>query len=92
MVEKRLDRMESMISQLIQMVGNMNEKMDSKFLDMDKKFQEMDETLHQMDNKNEVRHGELVEQIKHLEIDQDFLWEKSARNEREIANIKRRLG
>ena len=53
MVEKRLDRMESMISQLIQMVGNMNEKMDSK-------FKYMDETLHQMDIKNEVRHGQLV--------------------------------
>jgi hypothetical protein len=54
MIEKRLDKMENMIAQLIQMVGNMNEKMDSRF--------------QAMEDSNKVRHVELVDQIKQLEM------------------------
>ncbi|MDF0728672.1 hypothetical protein PY093_18770 [Cytobacillus sp. S13-E01] len=74
MVEERLERMENMISQLVQMVGNMNGR------------------LQKIEENSEERHVQLVDQLKQLEIDQDYIWEKAARNEREIENIKRRLG
>lgn len=41
--------------------------------------------------KNEERHQELLGRFKLLENDQDFIWEKTVRNEREIANIKAQL-
>ena len=73
MVEERLERMENMISQLVQMVGNMNGR------------------LQKIEENSEERHVQLVDQLKQLEIDQDYIWEKAAKNEREIENIKRRL-
>ncbi|RHW42810.1 hypothetical protein D1B31_04325 [Neobacillus notoginsengisoli] len=42
--------------------------------------------------KSAQRHEEVVDRLKALELDQDFIWEKTARNERELEVLKRRLG
>jgi chromosome segregation ATPase len=52
----------------------------------DLKFDIQEERL-----KNEERHKEVLSHFKALENDQDFIWEKAVRNEREIAHIKRQL-
>jgi hypothetical protein len=44
-----------------------------------------------MEAKNEERHEDLTKQLKQLEMDQDFIWEKAVRAEREIEKIKKRL-
>ncbi|QOY37166.1 hypothetical protein AWH56_005875 [Anaerobacillus isosaccharinicus] len=41
--------------------------------------------------KSEARHEAVMSQLKTLENDQDFIWEKAVRNERELGNIKRQL-
>ena len=51
----------------------------------------MNGRLQKIEENSEERHVQLVDQLKQLEIDQDYIWEKAAKNEREIENIKRRL-
>ena len=111
MLEGRLDRMENMLSQLIQMVGSMKvDKQEMKLemqgmkveqLEMNQEQQEMNKTqnsfeqlLHElkvsqekMAADNERAHGEILKRLKSLEKDQDFIWEKSVRNERDIIRI-----
>ena len=53
--------------------------------------QEMQSKLQELELKGEERHQEVLDRFKALEIDQNFIWEKSVRNEREIANIKGQL-
>ncbi|MGM0843684.1 MAG: hypothetical protein ACQEUT_01810 [Bacillota bacterium] len=36
---------------------------------------------------NEQRHKVLVTKLENLELDQEYIWEKAVRNEREIARI-----
>jgi len=71
--------------------------------EMKQDMQEMKQDLHEvkqdqqvlhvkaekLETKSEERHQEVVARFKALEKDQDFIWEKTARNERDIANIKR---
>lgn len=71
--------------------------------EMNQDMQEMKQDLHEvkqdqqvlhvkaekLETKSEERHQEVVARFKALEKDQDFIWEKTARNERDIANIKR---
>ena len=53
--------------------------------------QDMQSQLQALEAKGEERHQEVLDRFKALENDQDFIWEKTARNEREIGNIKRQL-
>ena len=59
--------------------------------EMKKVQQEMQSKLQELELKGEERHQEVLDRFKALEIDQNFIWEKTARNEREIANIKGQL-
>jgi uncharacterized phage infection (PIP) family protein YhgE len=81
------DKVESMLTQLITMVGNIQ----SEQQEMKIKLQNMENKLQDLETKEEERHKEIVDRFKSLENDQDFIWEKTARNEREIANIKRQF-
>ena len=97
MMEKRLDKMEDMLSQLIQMVGSMKvdqEEMKQEQKGMKQKQQLTEQLLHElkytqekMAEDNEREHGEILKRLKGLERDQDFIWEKSVRNERDIIRI-----
>ena len=53
--------------------------------------QDMQGKLQDLEVKGEERHQEVLDRFKALENDQDFIWEKTARNERDIGNIKRQL-
>ena len=53
--------------------------------------QDMQGKLQDLEVKGEERHQEVLGRFKALENDQDFIWEKTARNERDIGNIKRQL-
>ena len=115
-IEERLDRMETMLSQLINMVGNLNEEQQEmkkdlqlfreEQLEMKKDLQsfreeqqemkkdlqlfrkeqlEMKTQLNDLVEKSEERHQEVQANMR----DQDFIWEKTVRNEREIESLKR---
>lgn len=47
--------------------------------------------VEELDAKEERRHREVLKRFKSIEIDQDFIWEKTSQNERDIANIKKQL-
>lgn len=101
MIEERLERLEGMMSQLITMVGNLHNSMSEMQKDMKEmqtvqkehgqKFESIELRMDKMETKNELRHQEVLHQLKRLEKDQDFIWEKAVRNERELEVMKRTL-
>ncbi|MEW8988098.1 MAG: hypothetical protein AB2401_14070 [Bacillus sp. (in: firmicutes)] len=101
MTEERLERLEGMMSQLITMVGNLHNSMSEMQKDMKEmqtvqkehgqKFESIELRMDKMETKNELRHQEVLHQLKRLEKDQDFIWEKAVRNERELEVMKRTL-
>lgn len=92
MSEERLERIEGMLSQLIHMVGNMQNSMSqtqSVLKEHEQKFDGIELRLDKMEINNDLRHNEVINHIKRLEKDQDFIWEKAVRNERELEIMKR---
>jgi hypothetical protein len=80
MDEQRLDRMEDMLSKLITMVGNLNQQ-----------FQEMKNEQILMRSDNEKQFAKIHKTLAEIRSDQDYIWEKAVRNEREIAKLKGQL-
>ncbi|MBP2242249.1 hypothetical protein J2Z40_002823 [Cytobacillus eiseniae] len=88
------EKMDTMLSQLIKMVGNMHSDQQEMKQEMHQMKQDqlgLQVQLEKMETKSEERHQEILARFKVLEIDQDFVWEKTVRNERDLANIKRQL-
>ena len=78
------DKIGNILSQLIKMVGNIqSEQQKMKLVQKD-----MQNKLQDLETKGEERHKEIVDRFKSPENDQDFIWEKTARNEREMATSK----
>ena len=96
-----VDKIENMLSQLIRMVGNIQseqQEMKQELQGIKQELQGVKQELvgvkqdqQEIEVKGEERHQEVLDRFKALENDQDFIWEKTARNEREIGNIKRQL-
>lgn len=84
---KRLDSIEKRLDNLEARMDYLETRMDSLETKMDNLEVRMDAT----DAKNDGRHSEIMDRFNRLEMDQDFIWEKAARNERELELIKRRL-
>ena len=79
------------IKQEQQEIKQEQQEMKREQQEMKKVQQEMQSKLQGLELKGEERHQEVLDRFKALEIDQNFIWEKTARNEREIANIKGQL-
>ena len=96
-----VDKIENMLSQLIRMVGSIQseqQEMKQELQGIKQELQGVKQELvgvkqdqQEIEVKGEERHQEVLDRFKALENDQDFIWEKTARNEREIGNIKRQL-
>ncbi|WP_419393309.1 hypothetical protein [Cytobacillus praedii] len=94
----RLDKMEEMLTTLISMVGNMNdnqnkmdaqlEKMDARLDKMDTRLDKMDAQLGKFENNQSSMRNEILTKLSDMQADQDHIWEKAARNERELAKLK----
>jgi regulator of replication initiation timing len=94
MDEKRLERIEDMLSNLITMVGSINSKLQSSLEEqaaMRSDISAIQKEQSAMRSEMETRHSEIMDKLKIIQADQDYIWEKSARNEREIAKIKNRV-
>jgi uncharacterized coiled-coil DUF342 family protein len=88
------EKIEGMLSELIKMVGNIHteqKEMKQEQNEMKQDQKNMHQKLQELEKKAEERHKEILERFTAIEIDQDFIWAKTARNEREIAHIKGRL-
>lgn len=84
-MEKNMDGMQK---DMHEMQKDMKE-LNSVQKDHGQKFEAIELRMDQMETKNELRHQEVLNQIKRLEKDQDFIWEKAVRNERELEIMKR---
>jgi peptidoglycan hydrolase CwlO-like protein len=101
-------KIETMLSQLIKMVGNSQAEQQEMKQDLQEMKREqhemkidvheikqhqknMQEKLQELETNGEERHKEIVARFTAIETDQDFIWEKTAKNEREIAQIKGQL-
>jgi methyl-accepting chemotaxis protein len=94
MDEKRLDKMEEMLTSLITIVGNMNEKLQDTQNDvheMKKDVHEMKNDMDDMKKNMQDINGKITNintKLADMHADQDHIWEKAARNERELAKLK----
>lgn len=86
-MKEKENRIEEMLSQLITMVGSIQ----AEQREMKQELQETQQNIQKLELKSEERHQEILERFKTLERDQDFIWEKAVRNERELGNLKRQL-
>jgi len=98
MHEESLERMEGLLTQLVAMVGHTNTRMDqmearmdqmeARMGQMDARMDKMDARMDRMEENSARRHDELLYELRLIKIDQDFVWDKAVRNEREIIKIR----
>jgi len=81
------NNIEDMLSQLNTMVASI--QVEQK--EMKRVQQEMQNKIEEIETKAEERHKEILDQLTALKHDQDFIWEKTVRHEREIHAIKMKL-
>ncbi len=67
------------------------EGMHQEQKEMKRVQQEMQNKIEEIETKAEERHKEILDQLTALKHDQDFIWEKTVRHEREIHAIKMKL-
>jgi hypothetical protein len=87
MDEHRIDRIEEMLSTLISMVGSLN----LQFKEMKFEQQEMKKEQMIMRSENKKQCTDVHKTLNDMRFDQDHIWEKVVRNEREFAVIKGHL-
>lgn len=101
MMMSKNNNIEDMLSQLITMVAAIQvehkemkqalEGMHQEQKEMKRVQQEMHHKIDEIETKAEERHKEILDQLTALRHDQDFIWEKTVRHEREIHSIKMKL-
>lgn len=94
-------KVEDMLSQLIRMVGTLQSDVQAIKVDMQEMKAEMQEMkadiqkmkldIERIESTSERRHTIVMKELRALKIDQDFVWEKSVRNEREIEQLKGKI-
>ncbi|MGF2618120.1 hypothetical protein FZC84_21080 [Rossellomorea vietnamensis] len=63
------------------------ERMEGMLSQLNSSVCNLNEMVGNIKIENEQRHKELLAKLKNLELDQEYIWEKAVRNEREIARI-----
>lgn len=101
MMMSKNNNIEDMLSQLITMVAAIQvehkemkqalEGMHQEQKEMKRVQQEMHHKIDEIETKAEERHKEILDQFTAFKHDQDFIWEKTVRHEREIHAIKMKL-
>ena len=83
MSKKQLDRMEEMLANLITMVGNNNHEL-----------QNVKEDVHGIKEELQTvkeKQSQAVNILNDMRAEQEHIWEKAVRNEREIAKMRKNL-
>ncbi|MDR6121285.1 septation ring formation regulator EzrA [Bacillus sp. SLBN-46] len=83
MEQKQLDRMENMLTNLIKIVGTLS----NDFQVMKQELQDVKKDVEEVKKEQAVTNRILTD----MRADQDHIWEKAAKNERELAKLKRHL-
>ncbi|MBS4213081.1 hypothetical protein [Neobacillus rhizophilus] len=95
---KRFDRLEEMLSNLIGMVGGIKTELSELRGEQQGIKAELSELrseqlgikaeLSEMRAENQKQFAEIHAKLTDMQADQDHIWEKAARNERELAKLK----
>ena len=98
MSEERLERIEQLIVQLIQMVAENNKIVKSLEKRMDNLEQRMDNLERRMDSQaqrfdtesklNQQRHHDVMKEIRNLIFEVDYLRDQSSKHDMEIHKLK----
>lgn len=83
--DNRLDTMEGKFVMLDNRLDRMEEKFEGR-------FQTLETSMVAMRKENAIRVNEIDTKLNSLLAEQEFIWEKAARNEREIGKMKNQLG
>jgi predicted nuclease with TOPRIM domain len=86
-VELRQDGIKQEIASLLKNQETTNAKLEALTMDVHR----LEGNLHRVEEKVGRNHTEIMERLSSLERDIDHTWEKSVRNERVLANIKKLL-
>jgi chromosome segregation ATPase len=83
MTKSQMDRMEEMLTSLISVVGNTNQKLEK----LTERVDVLSKDMHDVKEEVSQVHDKLID----MHADQNYIWEKAAKNERELAILKARL-
>ncbi len=97
MSKKQLDRMEEMLANLITMVGNNNHELQNVKEDVHgikEELQTVKENVHGIKEELQTvkeKQSQAVNILNDMRAEQEHIWEKAVRNEREIAKMRKNL-
>lgn len=86
-MEQRLGSMEQKVDSMEQRLGSMEQKVDS----MEQRLDNVEQNLTEIKNEQSSMREEIMTKLTDMQADQNYIWEKAAKNERELAIIKSRL-
>lgn len=90
MVGSMQSEMQEMKADIRELKAEMQEvKADIRELKVDMQSVKLD--IERLESNDEKRHLLVLKELRALKIDQDFVWEKAVRNEREIEQIKGKI-
>lgn len=93
-VEEKLDKIEVRLDKVEERLDKMDErfdKMEARLDKMDERFDKVDVRLEKIQDDQRITRREIMEKLIVIQADQDHIWEKAVRNEREIAQVKSQL-
>ncbi|MDE3840280.1 hypothetical protein C0966_13145 [Bacillus methanolicus] len=93
-LEDRMQGLENRMQSLedrMQGLENRMQSLEDRMQTMEDKMQGIIAEQAEMRRENEIRFNKIDKKIESLLADQDHIWEKAVRNEREIAKIKRHV-
>lgn len=93
-LEDRMQGLENRLQSLedrMQGLENRMQSLEDRMQTMEDKMQGIFAEQAEMRRENEIRFNKIDKKIESLLADQDHIWEKAVRNEREIAKIKRHV-
>ena len=94
MSEERLDRIEGLISQLIQMVGENNKtvkNLEQRFEGMEQRFDGLEQRFETEKELNRLRHAELLKEIRNTNYEIDYLRNEYAKHDMELYVLKQKI-
>ncbi|MDP4171856.1 MAG: hypothetical protein Q8906_14690 [Bacillota bacterium] len=87
-LEKRFTTLENRFDTL----GKRFTAMENRFDVLENRFESLEKRFTAMENENSRRFGEVDKKLDVLLAEQDLIWDKASKNEREIGRMKKQLG
>lgn len=90
-IESRLDRIESRLDSVesrLDSVENRLDRVENRLDSLESRFDKMDGRLDNIEKEQISMRTEIMTKLSEMEADQDHLWQKTIKNERDIVKVK----